>query len=96
MSQLESMMWGTDRQAAIEYGNIVHEILSYINSVDDVDLAVQKALENGLITFFQKETMMHTILSIVKNEHLSRLSRMLRESPTAKFARMQRRPRHRH
>ncbi len=71
ISQLESMMWGTDRQEAIEYGNLVHEILSYIKSANDIDLAIQKALENGLITEFQKKNMLQTINSIVKNDQLS-------------------------
>ena len=70
ISQLESIMWGTDRQEAIEYGNIVHEILSYVNTAADVDLAIQKAVENGLITAFQKENMRQTIASIVTNENL--------------------------
>lgn len=70
ISQLESVMWGTERQEAIEYGNIVHEILSYIKVETDVDLAIQRAVENGIITDFQKENMLQTILSIVTNENL--------------------------
>jgi hypothetical protein len=36
----------------IEYGNVIHEIFLFQN---DVDLAITKSIENGLITFGQKE-----------------------------------------
>ena len=48
-------MWGTHQQEAIEYGNIIHEILSFVKTASDIDLAVLKAIENGLITITQKE-----------------------------------------
>jgi hypothetical protein len=46
-------MWGTHQQA-IEYGNVIHEILSFVKTKNDVDL-ITKSIENGLITFGQKK-----------------------------------------
>jgi hypothetical protein len=33
-------MWGTHQQEAIEYGNVIHEILSFVKKQNDVDLAI--------------------------------------------------------
>jgi ATP-dependent exoDNAse (exonuclease V) beta subunit len=70
IAQRESLMWGTHRQKAIEYGNVIHEILSFVKTQKDIDLAVTKALENGLIQNAQKEVVYQTILTIVKHESL--------------------------
>jgi ATP-dependent exoDNAse (exonuclease V) beta subunit len=70
IAQRESLMWGTHRQKAIEYGNVIHEILSFVKTQKDIDLAVTKALENGLIQNAQKEVVYQTILNIVKHESL--------------------------
>jgi ATP-dependent exoDNAse (exonuclease V) beta subunit len=70
IAQRESVMWGTHQQEAIEYGNLIHEILSFVKTKHDVDLAITKALENGLITLSQKELVRQTILEIVEHTAL--------------------------
>lgn len=70
IAQREALMWGTHQQEAIEYGNVLHEILSFIKTKSDVDLAVQKAIENGLITTGQEETVRTTLAEIVNNPEL--------------------------
>jgi hypothetical protein len=47
-------MWGTLQQESIEYGNVVHEILSFVKPKNDVELAVDVPIENGLINMIQK------------------------------------------
>jgi ATP-dependent exoDNAse (exonuclease V) beta subunit len=71
IAQRESLMWNTKQQKAIEYGNILHEILSFIKTKDDVDLALTKAIENGLIVSSQKEDVLKTIYEIVNHQDLS-------------------------
>ena len=71
IAQRESLMWGTHQQEAIEYGNVVHEILSFVKIKADVDLAITKAIESGLITFNQKEVVFKTIHEIVNHPELS-------------------------
>lgn len=71
IAQRESVMWGTHQQEAIEYGNVVHEILSFVKNKTDVELAITKAVESGLITFNQKSTVYKTILEIVNHPELS-------------------------
>ncbi|PKW29090.1 UvrD-helicase domain-containing protein [Flavobacterium lindanitolerans] len=70
IAQRESLMWGTHQQKAIEYGNIVHEILSYIGNASDVGLALTKAIENGLIVESQQEEVAKTISLILGHPEL--------------------------
>ena len=71
IAKRESLMWGTHQQEAIEYGNVIHEILSFVKTKNDVELAITKALENGLMQFSQRDIVLQTILSIVEHESLS-------------------------
>ena len=71
IAQRESLMWNTKQQKAIEYGNILHEILSFIKTKDDIDLALTKAIENGLIVSSQKEEVFKTIQEIVNHQDLT-------------------------
>jgi len=70
IAQREALMWGTHQQEAIEYGNIIHEILSFVKTATDIDLAILKAIENGLITSYQKEIVLKSIQEIVNNKEL--------------------------
>ena len=67
IAQRESVMWNTHQQKAIEYGNILHEILSFIKTKDDIELAITKAIESGLIITSQKEEVEKTISEIVNH-----------------------------
>ena len=70
IAQREALMWGTVQQDAINFGNILHEIMAFINTKDDVNLAIQKATELGLITFSQNAIFKETIDKIVNHEEL--------------------------
>ncbi len=70
IAQRESVMWNTKQQAAIEYGNTVHEILSYVTTSSDIEIALTKALENGLIIPSQKDEIQQVISEIVCHEDL--------------------------
>jgi hypothetical protein len=47
-------MWEHISKKHIEYGNVIHEILSF-EKQNDVDLAITKSIENGLITLVKKK-----------------------------------------
>lgn len=70
IAQRESLMWNTKQQKAIEYGNILHEILSFVKTREDIDLALTKAIENGLVVSSQKEEVLKTIHEIVNHNEL--------------------------
>lgn len=71
IAQRESVMWNTKQQKAIEYGNIIHEILAFVKTKNDIDLAITKAIENGLIILSQKEEVLSTISEIVNHKELT-------------------------
>lgn len=71
IARRESLMWGTAQQESIERGNVIHEILSYIKTPADVDLALAKAVENGIISEDQANDVLETILEIVHHPELS-------------------------
>ena len=70
IAQREALMWGTHQLEAIEFGNVVHEILSFVATKSDVELAISKAIENGLITTHQKEGVHNAIIEIVNHQDL--------------------------
>ena len=70
IAQREALMWGTHQQDAIEYGNLIHEILSYIKTENDVEDAITKAIEKGLINDLQREMVTKTIREIVRHDDL--------------------------
>ena len=71
IAQRESIMWNTKQQKAIEFGNIIHEILAFVKTKNDIDLAITKAIENGLIISSQKEEVLATIYEIVNHKELT-------------------------
>lgn len=71
IAQREALMWGTHQQEAISYGNIVHEILAFVKDKSDIDLAVAKSLENGLITYDQVDQVLQTLKEIVNHPELT-------------------------
>jgi ATP-dependent exoDNAse (exonuclease V) beta subunit len=70
IAQREALMWGTHQLEAIEFGNVIHEILSFVAIKRDVELAINKAIENGLITILQKEIVYNAIIEIVNHQDL--------------------------
>jgi ATP-dependent exoDNAse (exonuclease V) beta subunit len=71
IAQRESLMWDTQQQKAIAYGTLLHEILSYVQTIDDIELAVTKAIENGLIVASQGDTVTQTLDAIVRHPDLA-------------------------
>jgi ATP-dependent exoDNAse (exonuclease V) beta subunit len=70
IAQKEALMWGTQQQEAIAYGNVVHEILSLVKYQKDIEKAVEIALANGWIHFEQTATVTQTIQAIVSHPEL--------------------------
>ncbi|KFC58827.1 ATP-dependent helicase [Flavobacterium gilvum] len=71
IAQKEALMWGTHQLEAIEFGNVIHEILSFVATKNDVELAINKAIENGLITILQKDIVYNSINEIVNHPNLA-------------------------
>ncbi|WP_376776909.1 UvrD-helicase domain-containing protein [Flavobacterium covae] len=71
IAQREAMMWGSKQLEAIEFGNTLHEILSYIKTKNDIELALIKAVENGLIIKSQEDQIKTTLTEIIEHPELA-------------------------
>ncbi|WP_298221458.1 exodeoxyribonuclease V subunit beta [Flavobacterium sp.] len=72
IAQKEALLWGTQQQEAIEYGNIIHEILSLIHTEDDIDTAMHQSVEMGLIQLKQKDEVYRAIHQIIRHPSLEK------------------------
>lgn len=70
IAQRESLMWGSARLKAIEFGNVMHEILSFIKTANDIPLAIVKATEAGLITQSQQDEVRSTLQTVINHPEL--------------------------
>ena len=70
IAKKEALMWGTLQQDAIEFGNILHQILSYIITKNDLQFALTKSLDEGLIQFSQKTIFEEKINQIINHPEL--------------------------
>jgi len=72
IAQKEALMWGTIQAEAIEFGNTLHEILSYIKTSEDIKKAITISLEKGLINQSQVNIIEEVINSIVNHTELEK------------------------
>ncbi|MBF00671.1 UvrD-helicase domain-containing protein [Flavobacterium coralii] len=70
IAQREALMWGNRQQQAIEFGNVTHEILSFVKTAADIHTALIKAVESGLIVQSQSATAAETLYKIVQHPEL--------------------------
>ena len=71
IAQRESLMWGTHQLEAIEFGNVMHEILSFVKTKNDIEIAITKAVEGGLITTQQQDEVRESLKSLVLHPELT-------------------------
>lgn len=71
IAQRESLMWGTTRLKAIEFGNVMHEILSFVKTEHDIPVALVRAVEDGLIVRSQQEEVEKTLRAIIFHPELN-------------------------
>jgi ATP-dependent exoDNAse (exonuclease V) beta subunit len=71
IARRESIMWGTRQKEAIAYGNVVHEVMSFIKSKNEVDAAIQISLSKGILKLHEAETVRETIVKIVNHPELT-------------------------
>jgi len=70
IATLEAIMWNTKRQESIEYGNLLHNILSKINSEKDFNKIIDFSINNGLITLDKKEEIKSVVKNIIDHKDL--------------------------
>lgn len=65
-----SKLWETEQGKAIEYGNLVHEMLSKVTSKEDVQKVIQQYLQQGFLNSENVEKFKKMLLEIVNHPKL--------------------------
>ena len=65
-----SLLWETEQGKSIIYGNLIHEILSKINTKNDISEVVGKYLYNGTINNIQQQEITTILNGIVNHKQL--------------------------
>ncbi|NMH27643.1 UvrD-helicase domain-containing protein [Flavobacterium silvaticum] len=71
IARREALMWDSEQAKAIGFGNTVHEILSQINTSEDLEIVLDTAEIQGLITPLIRQQIKSIALEIVNHEDLS-------------------------
>ena len=67
-----STFWGTSRGEAKQYGTFIHKVLSEIITKDDVKSVLHKYVQQGEITFQEKNKIEESILKIIMHPELQK------------------------
>ena len=65
-----STLWGTEQGEAITYGNLVHDILAHIYTLDDVSTALNLFVNQGTINKTEAKELKKILLQVVKHNQL--------------------------
>ncbi|MDH7446236.1 UvrD-helicase domain-containing protein [Aquimarina sp. 2201CG14-23] len=64
-------LWDTSQEAAIEKGNLVHDLMSFIYTHKDLDVVVENAFEMGMIGLLEKEILYTELKRVIYHPELS-------------------------
>ncbi|MEP3837505.1 MAG: UvrD-helicase domain-containing protein [Algibacter sp.] len=64
------LLWDTNQQEAIEKGNLIHNILAKIETIDDVEVVMEDFLKNSTIQKEQIKLLTDKVLQIVNHPQL--------------------------
>ena len=85
----ETLMWGDYREKAIEFGNMVHQILSYVKYPSQINKSIDVALRQGLLPIEFLEPVKYIIEKTVNHpdlkEHFLNESKVFNEQNIIKF-----------
>lgn len=70
IAQREALMWNTVQSKAIDYGNLVHEIMALIETAADIQTALHQSQEDGVLRADQKADIEATIRQIIFHPEL--------------------------
>lgn len=70
IAQREALMWDTEKAEAIEYGNIVHKVMSLVAYRGDVEKALDQSIEEGVVVESQREVIREVLERIVAHPEL--------------------------
>lgn len=70
IAQREALLWNSKQEKAIAFGVVIHKILSYITHKETVNNAIERAIQEGLITQENKSFITKTINQITFHPEL--------------------------
>lgn len=65
------MLWETGRDVALEKGNLIHLLLSYVQTKKDVDKAIAILIRDGHLTHADKEVTKQKVLTVIEHPDLA-------------------------
>ena len=63
-------LWNTSQEAAIERGELIHEIMSLIKTPQDLEFALNQFVDAGTIKLEESEDLKHTIIQLLSHPKL--------------------------
>lgn len=70
IAQREALMWDSVSQESIEYGNLLHKVLSYVKGEEDVEQALETCIEQGYLTAIDRLEIGSVVREIVTHAEL--------------------------
>ena len=67
-----SLLWETKQGKAIDYGNLIHKMMSYVLTEKDVETVLQDAVNRGDVSKSEMEPLQKMIYNIVQHPELKR------------------------
>ena len=66
-----ALLWGTTTEVALAKGVLIHDLLSKIHTISDVEIILDTALQTGVISAGELPSLKQKIIQIVSHEELS-------------------------
>lgn len=64
-------LWDTNQEEAIEKGNLIHDVMSHINTKKDVDKVIKTFVKTSILNSYQAKVLKQLILQIVEHPKLN-------------------------
>lgn len=65
------LLWETEQEQAINYGNLIHLVMSKIKTIDDVEEAIRLMISDGYIESSESTDLKQLVLSVVTHQQIS-------------------------
>jgi ATP-dependent exoDNAse (exonuclease V) beta subunit len=66
----QSSLWDTEQEKAISWGNLLHELLAHIHTIDDLDRIIYTFYQNGLIPENMLSQVKQSLKSVAQHSQL--------------------------
>ncbi|MBW1298899.1 UvrD-helicase domain-containing protein [Aquimarina litoralis] len=65
-----SKLWDTDQETAIEKGNLIHEMMASIHTIEDLEEVVESAFQKGVVNYLDKKSLSNEIKKVLEHPEL--------------------------